>query len=60
MITFNPDLMDVAKKVGALVDDIYIDPSNEYTLSLSDDEYAYLKELKAFYKEAEQCDTVKK
>jgi len=61
MITFKPDLLDIAKKVGALVSDIRLDTSKgEYVLFLANDEYIYLLKLKSFSEEASKCDTVKK
>ena len=48
MIEFIPDAKDIAKKIGKLVFDIYMDNSGDKMLLLSEDEIEYMYKLKEF------------
>jgi len=48
MIEFIPDVSDIAKKIGKLSDDIFIDSSNDYTIVLAEDERHYLLAFKKY------------
>jgi hypothetical protein len=48
MIEFKPDIKDISQKIGKLLDDVFIDPSNDYTLTLADDEFLYLRQIKEY------------
>jgi hypothetical protein len=48
MIEFKPEIKDIALKIGKLIDDVYIDSSNDYSLILADDEMEYIKQLRSY------------